>query len=112
MLTRVRIDAEGTSPNDVCFQLDVAFQLLNMNSVGSNWTFTGQGFSVPPSTGPVVVPRDTELVEEVYEMAPRTDGAIHWKGRRTVAFYATAEEEQAVPPVPAFQATLRQDPPA
>lgn len=93
MVTRVRIDAEGQTRDEVEVHLNAAFQLLFQNSVAGQFTFYGSGFTSYPF-GPIqVVPRESEFVEEVYEsdIHPET-GAIHWKGRRVLRFFGGPEE--------------------
>lgn len=93
MVTRVRIDAEGQSRDEVEVHLNAAFQLLFQNSVSTNYQFVGAGFVSYPF-GPIqVVPRESEFIEEVYEseIHPET-GAIHWKGRRVLRFFGDPEE--------------------
>jgi hypothetical protein len=92
MVTRVRIDAEGQSREEVEVHLNAAFQLLFQNSVSANYTFVGAGFSSYPF-GPIqVVPRESEFIEEVYESDVQDNGGIHWKGRRILRFFGGPEE--------------------
>lgn len=93
MVTRVRIDAEGQSREEVETHLNAAFQLLFQNSVSTSYTFVGSGFVSYPF-GPIqVVPRESEFIEEVYESAVHEEtGAISWKGRRVIRFFGGPEE--------------------
>lgn len=93
MVTRVRIDAEGQSRDEVEAHLNAAFQLLFQNSVTAHFTFVGSGFTSYPFGPTAVVPRASELVEEVYETDIKQNGAIHWKGRRTLRFMLSTEEK-------------------
>jgi hypothetical protein len=95
MVTRVRIDAEGESRDEVETHLNAAFQLLFQNSVSTHFTFVGSGFTSQPF-GPVqVVPRASEMVEEVYETDIQENGGIHWKGRRVLRFFGGPENHWA-----------------
>lgn len=105
MVTRVRIDAEGRTRDEVEAHLNAAFQLLYQNSATMQFTFAGPGFTSQPFGPTAVVPRESEFVEEVYESDITTYGPIHWKGRRTMKFIPTRAElglleiEEAIAPV-------------
>lgn len=92
MVTRVRIDAEGSTRDEVEAHLNAAFQILHQNSITTQFTFVGPAFTATPM-GPVqIVPRESEFIEEVYESDITRHGAIHWKGRRTLRFNPSPEE--------------------
>jgi hypothetical protein len=87
MVTRVRVDAEGGTRDEVETHLNAVFQLLFQNSVASQFTFTGPAYTSQPYGPTAVVPRESEFVEEVHESAIREEsGVIYWKGRRTLRF--------------------------
>lgn len=97
MVTRVRIDAEGDSRDEVEAHLNGAFQLLFQNSVAQQFVFTGPAYQSMPYGPAPVVPRESEFVEEVYESAIRDSGAIYWKGRRTLRFIENIMMEASAP---------------
>lgn len=86
MVTRVRVDAEGSTRDEVEQHLNAVFQLLFQNSVASQYTFTGPSYTSQPYGPTPVVPRDSEFIEEVYESQITEHGAIRWKGRRVMRF--------------------------
>lgn len=92
MVTRVRIDAEGMTRDEVEAHLNAAFQLMHQNSVATQFTFTGPGYQSTPFGPTQVVPRESEFVEEVYESDIAPHGAIRWRGRRTIKFVPSLAE--------------------
>lgn len=93
MVTRVRIDAEGATRDEVELHLNGAFQLLFQNSITTQVSFSGPGFISQPFGPLQVIPRESELLEEVYETDIKQNGAVHWKGRRTLRFTLSREEK-------------------
>ena len=82
MVTRVRVDAEGASSEEVRMHLDAVFQMLRQDF--TNYTYTGGGYIPPPAQRSL--PAESEFVEEVYETSIHEGGVIRWKGRRTVRY--------------------------
>lgn len=86
MVTRVRVDAEGDTREEVESHLNAVFQLLFQNSVTTQFTFVGPGYTSQPYGPQAVIPRESEFVEEVYESQISDHGVIRWKGRRILRF--------------------------
>lgn len=103
MVTRVRIDAEGSTTEEVLKNLDAAFaEILNKKPWGV-WTFSGTNVGSSMQVQPLgtsssavasVFPTETEFVEEVIESVIADNGAIHRRGRRVLKFVRSDHSEE------------------
>lgn len=71
MIQRVRIEADGRSPEDAQRQINTAFNKVTSGNDEDDFYI-----------GPI----HTQVTEEVYEYTPNAEGVVRYKGRKVVLF--------------------------
>ncbi len=80
MIQRIRIEADGRSPEDAQRQINTAFKKVTAGNDEDDFYI-----------GPI----EDEVTEEVYEFVPGAGGVVRYRGRRVVRFHHRSPHNNA-----------------